>query len=151
MTDKWDRRFLELAKLIASWSKDPSTQVGAVLVNADKIVVGMGYNGFPRGVEDRHDRLHDRPTKYRMVVHAEVNAVLNAGRAAKGATLYIWPSFGGAPNMCSDCAKVVIQAGVAEAVSYEHVGDPRADWEASLSLSRIMADEAGVNYRTVKE
>src|ERR1700722_2700699 len=90
---KWDIRFLELAKHISNWSKDPSTKVGAVLVNDLKQVVGMGYNGFARGVQDTDERLNDRETKYKLVVHAEVNAIIQAGHAARNSTLYVYPSF----------------------------------------------------------
>lgn len=66
--EKWDRRFLELAKQVSTWSKDPSTKVGAVLVNEDKHVVGMGFNGFPVGVADTEERLNNRELKYKMIV-----------------------------------------------------------------------------------
>ena len=79
--DNWDKRFLDLAEHVAGWSKDPSTQVGCVIVNDKRVVVGLGYNGFPRGVEDTPERLNDRPTKYLMVQHAEVNAILNGSGA----------------------------------------------------------------------
>ena len=101
--DKWDRRFLELAHHISTWSKDPSTQVGAVLVRDGNIVIGMGYNGFARGVYDTEERYSDRETKYKLVVHAEINAILMAGAAARGATLYVYPSFA-LPPICVDCA-----------------------------------------------
>ena len=75
---KWDLRFLKLAHHVGQWSKDPSTKVGAVIVDAQRRVLGIGYNGFPRGVDDSPGRYHDRPTKLDMVVHAETNAIMNA-------------------------------------------------------------------------
>ena len=75
MNDKWKRRFIELAKHISTWSKDPSTQVGAVIVRPDKTIASVGFNGFPRGVDDRPEKLADRPLKYQMIVHAEINAI----------------------------------------------------------------------------
>lgn len=150
--ERWDRRFLELARHVASWSKDPSTKVGAVLVDENHTVVGMGYNGFARGVEDTEQRYDDRETKYKLVVHAEVNAVLNAGSRARGTTLYVWPSFM-LPPMCGECAKVVIQAGVKEIVGYvADESDPRvARWAESIAWSRMMCDEAGFTYRGIRE
>lgn len=143
--NKWDRRFLELAQLVASWSKDPSTKVGAVVVDEDRIVLGMGYNGFPRGVEDTDERLNDRPTKYAFVVHAEANAILNAGASAKGATIYVWPAFG-KPPLCSSCAKLVIQAGIKRVVGFEPEIDDEtaARWAPELAHARAMCEEAGV-------
>lgn len=150
MTQKWDIRFLELSKLIASWSKDPSTGVGAVLVDEYKQVVGMGYNGFARGVIDSEERYNDRPTKYKMVVHAEQNAIIQAGHAAHGCTLYVYPSFWH-PNICHDCAKLAIQAGIKCVVGYKaDENNPRiANWKESLELSGQMFREAGVDWRVV--
>ena len=84
---KWDRRFLDLAAGMATWSKDMSTQVGAIIVDRDQRIVSSGYNGFPRGVVDSIERYQDRDTKYRMVVHAEINAILFATRDLTGGTI----------------------------------------------------------------
>lgn len=152
MSEKWDRRFLALAEHIAQWSKDPSTQVGAVLVNDEGIVTGLGYNGFARGVADTDERLNDRPTKYALVVHAEVNAILMAGDKAKGCTLYVWPSFS-IPCICHDCCKTAIQVGVKEVVGLSPTPEnaERAKrWQDSIDTSRMMCDEAGVKYREVR-
>lgn len=147
MSEKWDRRFLELAKVVSAWSKDPSTGVGAVLADEHKHVVGMGFNGFPAGVVDSPERYNDRPLKYKMVVHAEVNAILQAGHRAKGSTLYVYPSFW-EPNICHDCAKTAIQAGVKCVVGYDYDRDnPRAtNWKDSLELAGQMFKEAGVSW-----
>jgi len=145
----WDRRFLELAKEVSTWSKDPSTQVGAVVVK-ERLVVGTGYNGFPRGVHDLPSRYLDRETKYKLVVHAEVNAILLAGKEAMGATLYVYPSFS-LPPVCNECCKVLIQAGIKEIIGY--APDPNDErtkrWEQSIAVSRMMCEEAGVKYRTI--
>lgn len=158
---KWDRRFLERARMVASWSKDPSTKVGAVIVDDRRIVVGEGYNGFPRGVHDDDERYADRELKYKLVVHAEVNAVLAAGERARGATLYIWPSFlpvsDGYPPSCNECCKIVIQAGIREIVGYEPGQLTEAQRERSVrwrplgEISRLMCGEAGVRWRGVPE
>jgi dCMP deaminase len=90
LPNKWNERFLELAKHVASWSKDPSTQVGAIIVDPEtRVVLGMGYNGFPRGVDDHPDRYANRELKYSLVVHAEANAILEAGKTCNGATLFV--------------------------------------------------------------
>lgn len=151
MSEKWDRRFLKLAEHIASWSKDPSTQVGAVLTQG-KDVVGIGYNGFPKGVVDSPLRYEDRDTKYRLVVHAEVNAILMAGSRANGGTLYVWPSFM-LPPICHDCCRIAIQVGVREVVGYVDDEDDltgrQLRWKDSILLSRMMCNEAGVTYRGI--
>jgi dCMP deaminase len=150
---KWDLRFLKLAEHIASWSLDPSTKVGAIIVDPKtNLVLGMGYNGFPRGIEDTEERLNNRELKYKLVVHAEVNAILMAGEKAKGATLYVWPSFM-SPPICNECVKVAIQAGIREIVGYE-VDESKLDerqlrWKDSILLSREMWDEAGLLRRGV--
>ena len=78
MGDKWDKRFLELAKHISLWSKDPSTKVGCVVVGEDREIRSTGFNGFPRGIEDDHGRLSDRAQKYPLICHAEENAIMHA-------------------------------------------------------------------------
>lgn len=152
MNDKWDRRFLELAEHVARWSKDPSTQVGAVLVNPDtKVIVGLGYNGFARGVNDSTERLNNRELKYKYVVHAEVNAILMAGEKAKGGVMYVHPAFA-IPCICHDCCKTAIQAGVSEIVginpSPEFVERAKR-WQDSIDTAKAMCDEAGVKYRGI--
>lgn len=148
----WNKRFLHLAKHIASWSKDPSTKVGAVLVNDQKIVVGMGYNGFARGVHDEAGRYNDRERKYKFVVHAEVNAILQAGDKARGTTLYVYPSFM-LPPICHECCKFAIQAGVKRIVGFKpDPKEPRAiRWAESINASRTMCGEAGILYEGIEE
>jgi dCMP deaminase len=151
-SNKWDLRFLELAKIVSTWSKDPSTKVGAVLVNDLKQVVGMGYNGFARGVEDSEDRLNNRETKYKFVVHAEVNAIIQAGDNARGSILYVYPSFM-MPPICHECCKVAIQAGVQGIVGFSpDETDPRVQrWKDSISVSREMWHEANLWIEEIKE
>lgn len=138
--DKWDLRFLQLAAEVAEWSKDPSTRVGTVLVK-DRRVVATGYNGFPPGIEDTPERLNDRPTKYALVVHAEMNALLQAGLDARGSTLYLhWPA--GPP--CSNCAKHIITAGVVRVVA--HAGPYPERWAKDFELTLQMFREARIEY-----
>jgi dCMP deaminase len=152
MEYKWNRRFLELAKHVSTWSKDPSTQVGAVLVNGRREVVSVGYNGFARNVFDLQSRYEDRPTKYKFIVHAEVNAIVTAGERARGATLYVYPSFG-IPCICQDCAKMAIQAGVTCVVGYipKVSKELQERWKDSLATSSEMFTEAGVAFYGIPE
>jgi len=143
MSEKWDRRYLELAKYIAQWSKDPSTQTGAVIVSPDNFVVGMGYNGFPRGVEDTGYRLNERELKYKLIVHCERNAIISAQRNLTGSTLYTWPFMS-----CAPCAGMVIQAGIKRCVSYINL-NPR--WQADFELTKVMFQEAGVTLNLYEE
>ena len=110
--DKWDIRFMEVARLVASWSKDPSTKVGVVIVK-DRKIISTGYNGFPAGIKD-DVRLTIREEKYPLVVHGEMNAVLQAGHDACGATMYLYFPFGGVP--CQNCTKHTITAGIKRVV-----------------------------------
>ena len=113
MSDKWDKRFLDLAKHISEWSKDPSTKVGCIVVGEDREIRSTGFNGFPRGIEDKQERLEDREQKYPMICHAEENAIMHAARigiSLKGTTAYVtWPP-------CSRCTRSLIQAGVSEVI-----------------------------------
>lgn len=138
----WDKRFLELAKHISSWSKDPSRQIGAVAVSCDRQILSIGYNGFPRGIND-DERLHDRETKYPLIVHAEMNAIYNAtlnGISLRDSILYVW----GLP-VCSDCARGVIQVGIGRVVMNnpnEHLGH----WHDHWDKTKAMFDEVAIKY-----
>lgn len=140
---KWDRRFLLLAQHFAEWSKDPSTKVGCIIVGPDKEVRTSGFNGFPRGVSD-DGRLHDRNEKYPIIVHAEENAVAQAARTGTGilgCTAYTtFPP-------CSKCARLFIQAGIAECVWPDQEIPER--WKEDMDRSRELMREAGITLRTV--
>lgn len=134
---------MAMAELIATWSKDPSTKVGAVIVDRKLLVQGMGYNGFARGVQDTEARYADRELKYAMIVHSETNAIMNAmigGRAVQDCTLYT------TKPPCSTCAKLIVQAGITCVVQPTlDPEDPAAKrWESDHKISRTMFDEAGV-------
>ena len=144
MLETWDHRFLALAEHISNWSKDPSTQVGAVITHTrSKRVVSMGFNGFPAGVEDTRERLDDRETKYEMVVHAEHNALMFAGDRAEGCTLYVHPL-----PPCARCAVLVIQAGIVRVVCDQPDFDHER-WGEPAKIADTMFREAGltVEYR----
>ena len=103
---KWHLRHLLVAKQVSTWSKDPSTQCGAVIVDKLNRPVSWGTNGFPRKVKD-DKRLFNREVKYSMVLHAEENAVLFAKRDLTGHSIYVWPS-----QPCAHCSSVISQVGI---------------------------------------
>ena len=133
--EKWDRRFLELAESVSSWSLDPSTKVGAVIATNDNRILSLGYNGFPKGVEDTNKRYQNRDVKLKLVCHAERNALDSAHFDVEGATLY------STLFTCNECAKSIIQRGIARVVAPRPVlEDNRYNWDEAL----LMYKEAGV-------
>lgn len=134
---KWDIRFLELAKFISRWSKDPTTKAGAVIADYNHRVVSIGYNGFPTRVKDRPELLNDRDAKLARTVHADVNAVLFARRELVACTMYTWPF---AP--CSNCAAIIIQSGLHRVVAPRH--HPSVRWAQSIETAISMFREANV-------
>ena len=142
--NKWDKRFLDMAALVASWSRDPSTQVGAVLVN-DKRIVSLGFNGFPRGTDDDPLIYNTRERKIRRVLHAEQNAIAFAKRDLTGCTIYVTH----AP--CSRCVAQIIQEGITRVVS----PNPWADkdymerWREDVLETEAMCREAGVRLEYI--
>jgi len=146
LSNKWDIRYLDLAKEIASWSKDPSKQIGAVAIGEKGQVLAQGYNGFPRGIDDSEEKYLDRETKYKYVVHAEMNCIYNAtynGVSLQGATLYIY----GLPT-CSECAKGLIQVGVKRVV-YQADDIPNI-WAESNERTIDMFSEADISYERIQ-
>ena len=144
MSAKWDGRFLNLAKHISEWSKDPSTKVGCVVVGIDREIRSTGFNGFPRGIEDSMDRLEDREQKYPLICHAEENAIMHAARigiSLKDCSAYVtWPP-------CSRCARSLIQAGVNEVV-YPSDSEMPERWKDDFEIAIGMMEEAGVKVRS---
>ena len=140
---KWDDRFMVMAHHISTWSKDPSSKIGAVAVNDERRILATGYNGFPKGIEDSQERLNDREQKYPLIVHAETNALMNAlyaGVSLKNATMYVH----GLP-VCPDCTKLIIQAGIRRIVINKFVMNTPEKWvELWNSKSGPMFKEAGV-------
>lgn len=132
---KWDYRFLDLAEFISSWSKDPSTKVGAVIVDKNNRIVSVGYNGFPKHIED-NDRLKERDIKYNIIVHGEINAILFANKSVEGCTLYTYPFM-----PCPRCAGLIIQSGIKRVVSFVNKIDR---WEKDFELSRELFHESDV-------
>ena len=139
---KWSERFMAMAEHVATWSKDPSTQVGCVIVDKQNRVVSLGFNGFPRGIKDLTDRYNDKETKYLFVAHAERNALDNAPLSVEGCTLF-------SPLLpCNECAKSIIQKGIAKVVSYEPTEDrPHLRWD----ITKQMFLEAGVQLYLINK
>ena len=140
----WDKKYIRLAREISSWSKDPSKQIGAVAIGEKGQVLAQGYNGFPRGIEDTDERLNHRQTKYKYVVHAEMNCIYNAtynGVSLNGSTMYIY----GLP-VCSECAKGLIQVGIKRVVSTPITDATPETWVLSTKLTKEIFEEAGVKY-----
>ena len=135
----WDEYFMGVAKLAARRSKDPNTQVGACIVSPENIIVSTGYNGMPKGCSDDEFswEREGEDTKYPYVVHAELNAILNAnGRNLRGSRLYV------ALFPCNECAKAIIQSGVKEVV---YLSDKYAGAKDNVASKRML-DAAGVKY-----
>ena len=145
MSDKSDIRFLDLAEHISAWSKDPSTKVGCVIVGEDREIRSTGFNGFPRGIDDDEERLHNRDLKYPLICHAEENAIMHAARigvSLKGSVAYVtWPP-------CSRCARSLIQAGINEVIYRDGMEIPER-WMDDFNTSTAMFKEAGVAVRKI--
>ena len=141
MEQKWHVRFLELADCIAAWSKDPSRGVGSVIVSPMRQVLATGYNGLPRGFEDHLERLQ-RPVKYDLIVHAEMNAIIQCARngiSPVGATIY--SSF----SPCIHCSLTIVQAGIERVVTRSiEKGDEH--WNDSIEKSIELFEEVGIEY-----
>lgn len=143
--DSWNITFMRLAQEWSARSKDNSTKVGAVIISPSGVMLSAGYNGFPRGVNDNVPSRHERPTKYEFVVHAEENALLNAGRCgtkiANGILYVTMPP-------CTHCSGSIIQAGIKEVVYLEpEIQKQIPGWRDTLKYSFEMFDEAGVIYK----
>lgn len=139
----WDARWVSLAQLIASWSKDRSRRAGAVIVDERNVVVALGWNGFPRGIDEDVDARQERPAKYLWTEHAERNAIYNAaanGHHTRGCRMYInW-------FPCADCARAIIQAGIVEVVGIEPDWDD-FKWKDHFAIIKEMFSEAGISLR----
>lgn len=144
---QWNEYFLRVANLVAQKSKDRHKKIGAVIVGEGHEIRSTGFNGFPRGVDDDVDARHERPAKYAWTEHAERNAIYNAARNGthtNGTTLYLscW-------YPCADCARAVIQAGIARIVcSRSWKNKLNSRWTESCNIGMEMLHEAGVICET---
>ena len=148
----WHMFFTGMADFTSIKSKDRSTKVGAVIVGEDNEVLSIGYNGFPRGVDDTIDERHNRPDKYEFTEHAERNAIYNAARQGirlKDSTMYLnWE-----PIPCPDCTRAIIQAGIKRVVgpNIEFPNNSTMDWHERFKHSISMLEEAGIEIVTIEE
>ena len=142
VNEVWDYNYIDLAKTVSKWSKDPSSHIGAVAIGDKGQVLSQGYNGFPRGIADTPERLNTREEKYKFVVHAEMNVIYNAtlnGVSLNNSTLYVT----GLP-VCSECAKGIIQVGVKRVVMFMDKDKDYSKWSESFELTKELFKEAGV-------
>jgi dCMP deaminase len=137
-SQKWDERFLGVAREISSWSKDPSTKVGSIAVSIERKIIAQGYNGFPAGCDDSEAFYNNRETKYARVIHAETNVICNACNSRIGlhhATVYIYGMY-----PCPECVKLLSQVGIARIVfqlgETQNLEKWKVDFEVSKSLMR---------------
>jgi dCMP deaminase len=139
----WDHRFMDLARHDGNWSKDRSRRVGCVVVGFDNIILAIGYNGFPRGLNDENDERHQRPAKYLWTEHAERNAIYSAARmgvSLAGSRMYL-PWF-----PCVDCARAIVQTGIVELIAkVPDLADVK--WGEDFAVSQEMLEEAKVTVR----
>jgi dCMP deaminase len=143
MENKWHIRFLKLAQFISGWSKDPSSKIGAVIVDKTNRIISTGYNGFAIGVQDTQDRLENREIKYPIILHAEENAILFAKQNLESCSLYV----SGLPP-CAHCASIIIQTGIKNVYSFDMPIPER--WQKSFELTKQMFEEAGVTLTFIK-
>lgn len=142
--NKWDKRFLQLAELVASWSKDPSTKTGAVIVRPDKSVLSIGFNGFPKNLKDDAELYANREIKYSRIVHCEMNALIHAKTSVEGCTLYTW-----AFPSCDRCVVHMLQAGITRFVFPTLSEELAPRWGESVAKTKSYLNEAGVEWLEV--
>lgn len=139
----WDEYFMGVAILASKRSKDPNTQVGACIVNEENIILSTGYNGFPSGCSDDEYpwEREGENTKYPYVVHAELNAILNAnGKSLRNSRIYV------ALFPCNECAKAIIQSGIKEVI---YLSDKYETASSTIASKRMLAS-AGVEIKQLK-
>lgn len=139
MDSKWIARFTALTKEISTWSKDLGTKVGSVIVRPDRTICSVGFNGFPRGIEDNPYAIANRDAKLLRTIHAELNAILSAKEPLNGYSIFVWPF-----QPCSQCAAAIIQSGIKDVYCpfNDHLNHER--WSESFKSALQMLDEADV-------
>lgn len=141
---KWDGRYLAMAQLVSTWSKDPSTKAGAVIVRSDGSVLSVGFNGFPKQMRDDEELYNNREVKYSRVVHCEINALIHAGEKINGCTLYTFPFL-----PCDRCCVQMIQAGISRVVAPKASADAMTRWAKAFELTKSYLHEAGVEISEI--
>ena len=140
ISTKWQGRFIKLAEEISTWSKDPSSAVGAVIVRPDRTICSVGFNGFPRKVCDHPHAIANRDTKLLRTIHAELNAILSAKESLKDYSIFVWPF-----QPCAHCAGSIIQAGIKDVYCpFNAHLDSYERWKDSFRAALQMFDEAEV-------
>ena len=135
--DKWDKRFLDMAKLASTWSKDPSTQTGAVIVRPDRSIASVGFNGFPRAMLDNKELYDDREQKYSRIIHCEMNALnFVQDHSVHGYTLYTYPFLS-----CDRCYVHMAQAGITRFVAPKCPLELEERWGEAFARVRSYAKE----------
>lgn len=140
--EKWDRRFMQLAALASTWSKDPTVKVGAAIRGTDNTVLGLGFNGFPPAVEDRSEWLADKELKRVLMVHAEVNAILNMARGC--GTLYV------TRPPCVECAKFIVASKRIHMVHCVAISNS-SSWYSSCQQGKWLLGVAGITSHWLAE
>jgi len=144
--EKWDLRFLNVAKEHAMWSKDPSTKTGAVIVRPDRTEASYGYNGFPKGMPDDTELYINRDEKYSRIIHCEMNALINARERLTSYTLYTWPF-----ASCDRCVVHMIQAGISRFVFPSPSVDALSRWADSIARTKRYIVEVGAYWTEVTD
>lgn len=140
MSEKWDKRFLDLAFYISQWSKDPSTKVGAIITKK-RIIISTGYNGFAIGVNDNPCNYNNRSFKYKTIIHAEENALLSTRQDLNGCSIYVCPV-----PPCASCASKIIPAGIIKVVSYKPPNDFLERWEEDMKITVKLFNDTGIEF-----
>lgn len=144
--NNWTTKYLNQAEFIANnYSKDPSSKIGALIVSKDNSILSQGWNGFSRGVSDSEYRLNNREIKYKFITHGESNCIFNAARegiSIKDSTLYLY----GLPP-CNVCANAIVQSGIKNVYIRLKDGVDMSRWEESWVISKIIFEEAKVDWR----
>lgn len=137
ISEKWCRRFLELAENVSQWSKDPSTKCGAVLVRPDKSIASTGFNGLPPNIQDEDKYLIDRELKYKVIRHAEENCIsFCRDQSLEGYAMFVYPF-----QPCSNCMSEIASNGIARVVTYV---DRNPRWKESFEIGRMIASDCGI-------
>lgn len=140
----WDKKFVDLAKHIAEWSKDTNRKNGAVIVDDDNNVLSLGYNGFPRGCDDSIESRYEQPTKYLYTEHAERNSIYHAARNGvniKGGKMYM------TMFCCADCARGIIQSGIKEIIAPKpDLTHPKWGEHFSSAIEMLTESNVKINY-----
>ena len=144
--DFWTKYFLGLAHYASTASKDPSTKAGAVIVRPDKTVVSMGFNGFPKNMDDADELYASRPEKYSRIVHCEMNALLHTREPVAGYALITWPFC-----PCDRCVVHMLQAGITRFVFPEPPADALSRWGESFARAKRYINECGARYQEVRQ